>query len=152
MSGFHWERNSFFCRYRTVKLSNKIGNSYFTSLFVDNDLSYPKVSMTCNGFHLSRLLSFFFLKGWGGGWGEGGGLQGLESSRLCKYHVPDNVFYIWSAEAKNFAVMKKVKNKVRKVWTKAILHMSWTCKMYSHPFRLASGYARQIHLSSWMFD
>ena len=50
------QKGTCFFRYRTVKHSIKRGNSYFTSLFVDNDLTYPKVSITCNGFHLSRVL------------------------------------------------------------------------------------------------
>ena len=129
-----------FFRYRTVKHSIKRGNSYFTSLFVDNDLTYPEVSITCNAFHLSRLLPFFLGRlGWGGVEGRWSFVVIIEAnyrktfrwrkSAFVKYYVTENVFCIWSAEAKNFAIKEKVKTKVRKVWTKAILHMRPTCKV-----------------------
>ena len=166
-----------FFRYRTVKHSIKRGNSYFNSLFVDNDLTYPKVSITFACVQTSPIsllhaekgkgkerkgnrrrlhagndnvwwLSFLtctslFLGGGFGGevWREGNHSSWLSrritdwknvlltKKRLCKCCVTENVFCMWSAEAKNFAIKKKVKTKVRKVWTKAILHMSRTCKM-----------------------
>ena len=54
----------------TVQHSNKTGNSYSTSLFVDNDLTYPKVSITRHGlgFICHACFHFFFEgMGWGGG-------------------------------------------------------------------------------------
>ena len=96
----------------TVKRSNKTGNSYFTSLFVDNDLTYPKVSITRHGlgFICHAFFHFFVLKGWGGGVGGGVG-EGVErkviircdyrgelledvllrKKRFCNYHVIENV-------------------------------------------------------------
>ena len=91
----------------TVQHSNKTGNSYFNSLFVDNDLTYPKVWMG------------------GGGRRVGGGVERkviirrdyrgelledvlLRKKRFCKYHVIENV-------CNN---EKRLKTKVRKVWIK----------------------------------
>ena len=92
----------------TVQHSNKKGNSYSTSLFVDNDLTYPKVTITRHGlgFICHACFRFFFLKGWGGG-GVGGverkviirrDYRGelledvfLRKERFCKYHVIENV-------------------------------------------------------------
>ena len=93
----------------TVQHSNKKGNSYSTSLFVDNDLTYPKVSITRHGlgFICTSASVFFFLRD-----GEGGGVEGgverkviirhdyrgelledvlLRKERFCKYHVIENV-------------------------------------------------------------
>ena len=72
---------------------------------MDNDLTYPEVSITYNGFHLSRLLPFF-LRAVGVGRCGGkviirrdyrGELQKNVLStkkRLCKYYVTENVFCI----------------------------------------------------------
>ena len=140
--GVPFRKELVFFRYRTVKHSIKRGNSYFNSLFVDNDLTYPKVSITCNGFHFSRVLPFFFravLVGRCGGKviirrGYRGELQTGKTfcwrkSAFVSVVLQRTFFCMWSAEAKNFAIKEKVKTKVRKVWTKAILHMSRTCKM-----------------------
>ena len=123
----------------TVQHSNKTGNSYSTSLFVDNDLTYPKVSITRHGlgFICHACFHFFFEgMGWGGG-GVGRGLverkviirrdyRGqlleevlLRKKRFCKYHIAENVC---NKE-------KRLKTKVRRYGSKAILHMSRTCKM-----------------------
>ena len=95
----------------TVQHSNKTGNSYFTSLFVDNDLTYPKVSITCHGlgFICHACFPFFFFQWMGGGGGRvGGGVERkviirrdyrgelledvlLRKKRFCKYHVIENV-------------------------------------------------------------
>ena len=94
----------------TVQHSNKTGNSYFTSLFVDNDLTYPKVSITCHGlgFICHACFPFFFQWMGGGGRRVGGGVERkviirrdyrgelledvlLRKKRFCKYHVIENV-------------------------------------------------------------
>ena len=80
-SGFIERANHFLWISPTVKHSNKTGNSYSTSLLVNNDLTYPKVSITCHGLsficHACFPFFFFFLNGLGGGrgWGVGGGVE-----------------------------------------------------------------------------
>ena len=112
----------------TVQHSNKTGNSYFTSLFVDNDLTYPKVSITCHGlgFICHACFPFFFFNGWGGG---GGGLGEGWSGRWSFVVIIEANYsktFCWGKSAfvsimlsRTFAIKKKDKTKVRKVWIKS---------------------------------
>ena len=103
-SGFIERANHFLWISPTVKHSNKTGNSYSTSLFVNNDLTYPKVSITCHGLSFichACFPSFFFWMDGGGGGGRGRvRAEGDHSSwslktfcwgKICKYHVAEIV-------------------------------------------------------------
>ena len=121
-SGFIERANHFLWISPTVKHSNKTGNSYSTSLFVNNDLTYPKVSITCHGLSFichACFPSFFFWMDGGGGEGVGGGLERKVIIRRDHWRRFVEEKFVSIMLPRSFAIKKEDKTKVRKVWIKS---------------------------------
>ena len=71
MSGFYWERNSFFVDIANCSTFEQKREFLLHFLVCRQRLNLPESidNTSWLGLYLSRLLPFFFLKGWGGGGG-----------------------------------------------------------------------------------